>query len=131
MWVEEIAEHVNVEIVDDRGDLDSWRELDASDIARLLCWRTPRNRVVVGDTQNLDARRDGASHELGRRAPAIGCGCMRVKVDQRTERTCEGRPPWRSRSLRYSRMSSSRCTRSSSANSRKICLPSESSKRSP
>src|SRR5207248_2363333 len=37
----------------------------------------------------------------------------------------------RSRSSRYSRINRSRCVRSSSANSRKICFPSESSNRSP
>ena len=38
---------------------------------------------------------------------------------------------WRSRRARYSRISRSRCVRSSSANSRNTCLPSESSNRSP
>ena len=39
--------------------------------------------------------------------------------------------PWRFTSARYSRISRSRCSRSSSANSRKICLPSDSSNCSP
>ena len=41
------------------------------------------------------------------------------------------RRPWRATRLRYSRISRSRWSRSSSANSRKMRLPSDSSKRSP
>src|SRR5205814_1925228 len=77
-----------------------------------------------------------------RRTTAVGGGGVEVEVDNhRADARCEpvepGRGsafrlrPCRLTSARYSRTSRSRCSRSSSANSRKICLPSESSKRSP
>ena len=87
-----------------------------------------------------------ARDELRGAAPAVGRGRVQVQVDHVDGRSFAGharpRPPSRRAcafgracrrvmSARYSRISRSRCSRSSSANSRKICLPSESSNRSP
>ena len=58
---------------------------------------------------------------------------MEMQIDHadRRRRPSRARRPWRATRLRYSRISRSRCSRSSSANSRKMRLPSDSSKRSP
>ena len=137
--IEEVAEDVHVGAVNDRGDLDAGHELDAGLGARGGDRRAGGRGVVVGDAQHLDAGRRRTGDELARRAPSIGRSRVGVEIDQRRDFAAAGRGvravrvrrPWRARSARYSLMRRSRCSRSSSANSRKICLPSESSKRSP
>ena len=142
--IDEIAEHVDVGLVADRGDLDAGDELDAGGRARGGGRVAAGHGVVVGDAQHGDAGRRRARDQLRRRAAAVGRGRVGVEIDQRRDATAartlglarRRARRWplalsRSRSARYSRISRSRCARSSSANSRKICLPSESSNRSP
>ena len=139
--VDEVAEHVHVDAVADRGDLDAGDELDAGGRARCGGRLARGDRIVIGDAQHRDAGRRRARDELGRRAATVRRRGVGVKVDQRGRlRRVAARAPVRrgaaaapgaSASAWYSRISRSRCARSSSANSRKICLPSESSKRSP
>ena len=107
---------------------------------------TAGDGVVVGDarTSCTPAACTRATSSRGA-AAAVGGGRVQVEVDHVDGRGLRGtrgraasRRAWRFgpacrrvTSARYSRISSSRCSRSSSANSRKICLPSESSNRSP
>jgi len=94
---------------------------------------------LVLDPEAVDLLKRGGRplNEVGRAQSSVGCCSVRVEIDQepdlarRTLRCSARRRPCRSRRALYSRMRSSRCARSSSANSRKICLPSESSNRSP
>ncbi len=102
--------------------------------------------VVVGHREHAHAGGVHPPHQLRRTAPAVGGGRVQVQVDHVVGRVLRAAARPRPRpadarracpacrrvmSARYSRISSSRCSRSSSANSRKICLPSESSNRSP
>ncbi len=136
MPIDEIAQDVDVHAVTDRGDFDARHELDAGGGAGLGGGVAAGHRVVVGHGEHRDAGSGRARHELRRRASAVGRRRVGVEIDHRADarpgraarrrgRRC------RSRSARYSRTSSSWWARSSSANSRKTCLPSESSKRSP
>ena len=136
--VDEVAQCVHVDAVEHGRHFDAGDELDAGGATGGRGGRAAGHRIVIGDAQHHDARRRCAGHELGRRAAAVGCGGMGVEIDQRADlapdapvRRVRVRGRWRSVSARYSRISRSRCSRSSSANSRKICLPCESSKRSP
>ena len=154
--VDEVAEHVDVHAVGDGRDLDAGDELDAGARAgRGGRGATAADRVVIGDDR---ARSRQPAWRAPRVPPACSvrrrrsCGCedrsrgtrrfARQVLARRSgrlpdpiARACSGRAlrlaPRRSRSARYSPISRSRCARSSSANSRKICLPSESSNRSP
>ena len=134
--MDEVAERVDVEAVPDRGDFDARDELDSGGGACSGRDAARRDGVVVGDAQHVDARRFRTRDEIGRRQSAVGRGRVCVEIDQCADFARDavfrgGRGRWRSLMARYWRINRSRCARSSSANSRKICLPSESSNRSP
>ena len=141
--IDEVAEHVDVAAALDRGDLDPGDEPHAVRAAAAAASASPADGVVIGDAD----RGEPGARRPARPAPpasaAVGGGRMEVEIDHRASagsRRARGGLAsrvvwplrcWRSTSERYSRISSSRCARSSSANSRKICLPSESSNFSP
>ena len=142
--VDEIAQHVHVAALFDGRDLDAVHEPHA--VASRLGSRLgePRHRIVVGDADHRQAGCGRARDEDRRRQRAVGCGGVEMEIDQEalaagsrralrfwTFLVLAGRRRWRSTSERYSRISSSRCDRSSSANSRNTFLPSESSNFSP
>lgn len=144
--IEEIPEHMDVPLAEDRRNLDAGDALDPVGAGRRGDLRESRNGVVVGHTEHVDAGAPGPPHELGGFAAPVGRGCMEMKVDQLPDdawRVRSRRPATRATlrepadrvggltSARYSLLSRSKCAFSSSANSRKICFPSESSKRSP
>ncbi len=138
LGVEEVGEQVHVAGVLDRGDFNPVDEAHAEGIGGRARLRQSRHRIVIRDAQHGNAGRRRALNERGRRQRAIRRGRMQVQIDQdgraadaRRRVALPRRVRWRSTSARYSRMSSSRCVRSSSANSRKIRLPSESSNFSP
>ena len=136
--VDEVAEDVHVAALVHGGDFDAVNEGDPRTVCSLPHLREAGDRVVVGDAHHRDPRVGDACDQVGRGEPSVRRGCVEVKIDQR-DAACRAlagfawglRLVWRRSRARYSRISISRCSRSSSANSRKICLPSESSKRSP
>ena len=126
MAIDEITEHVDVAAVADRGDFDAVHELDPGRGRRRFRRLASRDGIVIRDGEHADARGCRPRDELGRRTSSVRRGGVGMEIDHRLRpRLC------RSRSSRYSRINRSRCVRSSSANSRKICFPSESSNRSP
>ena len=135
--VDEIAEDVDVALFEHRRDLDAGHEGDAAGRAGRSRLGATADGVVIGHAEHGDAVSGGTVDECRRREPAVRGSGMGVEIDQLTVRAAGAgrasglRSPSRSRSARYSLISMSRCSRSSSANSRKIFLPSESSKRSP
>ena len=63
-------------------DLDARQELQAVCRGRHRGLRHPGHRVVVGDTQRLDADRVRALYESRRGQGAVRRGRVQVKVDQ-------------------------------------------------
>ena len=142
--IDEVPEHVHVPCVENRRHLDAGHHGHAGRGACSGRGGNPRGRVVIGHAEHADAGRHGALDERRRGELAVGSRGMGVEIDhargpgrRRARRAggafglAAGRFRPRASSARHSRISSSRCWRSSSANSRNTCLPSESSNRSP
>ena len=148
--IDEIAEHVNVASQVDGGDLDAIDERHVGRLGGTARLGQRGDRVVIGHTHDPNPGGGRTTNQLGGCEPPVRRGGVKVEVDHWTPRLngtqragkrdgsspsltsfALAGPPCRRKSARYSRISISRWSRSSSANSRKICLPSESSKRSP
>ena len=128
--IDEISQHVHVGRVVDRGHFDARHERDPARGAGGGGFDAPGCGVVIGDAQHRDTRRNGTGNEARRCIEPVRCRRVSVEIDQCAPRDRRCRL-WRWRSARSSRMRSSRWARSSSANTRNTCLPSESSNRSP
>ena len=139
--IDEIRQQVHVAVLLDGGNLDPCDQPEAQPGRGAACLGDAGERIVIGDADGREPRARGARDERSGRQGAVGGGGVKVEIDQDAAADCRrglrlgGLPGrlrrWRSTSARYSRMRRPRCARSSSANSRKICLPSESSNFSP
>jgi hypothetical protein len=79
--VDEVAEDVDVGLVNRRRDFNAGHELEAETGAGGARPVDTRDRVVVGDPEDGYAGGGGSGDELLRRASPVGCRGVRVQID--------------------------------------------------
>ena len=108
--VDEVPEDVHVPCVEDGRDLDPRHRDQSCRFRRGSGSGEGRNRVVVGDSDGMDAGGQGVANELFRCGPSVGRRRVEVEIDhaERLRRPVAVRRRSRASSDRYSRTSRSK-----------------------
>ena len=83
--VDEISQHMDVDLVSHRGNLDAGHELHARFAARDRRRFATAYRIMVGDGERRDAGGPGTGHQLRRTTSSVRRGRVRMKVDHRAD----------------------------------------------
>ncbi|MGC4086115.1 MAG: hypothetical protein QM736_29335 [Vicinamibacterales bacterium] len=75
-------EHVHVALIGDRRHLDAGHERDSARGTRVPSGVAAGDGVVIGEAENRDTSSRRTVHQFLRRALAVGCGGVRVQIDQ-------------------------------------------------
>jgi hypothetical protein len=130
--IEEVRQQVNVPYIFDRRDLDTGNQSQAVSVGSPFSFGQAGAGVVIRDADRAQSGPGRTRDQGRRRQKTVGGSRVKMKIDQESaagarrgrrfaRRGGERRTlRWRRTSDRYSRIRSSGCARSSSANSRKI-----------
>ncbi len=88
--VEEVAQHVDVHVRADRGDLDARHPLDPRLPARRRGAVEAGDRVVIRDRERREPRADRGLHQILRRRPPVGSRGVEVEIDHAWTRLRRG-----------------------------------------